>query len=840
MHTVVGATSYQNQDLVLDVGPDYDPEGIKLDAFEPFIDALCDGREFQMDAIRSACRFLAGRQYESTSALASANFARNPRLIERYGSLEALIASLPFPDKLACSIDHATGTGKSFVLYGIARVLLAAGTVDRVLILCPSLTIESGLKAKFRALSSDATLKALLPAGSYFANPDIVDANVTTRPGDICVENIDATYKHVRSSVRDSFLSQGGNTLVLCDEAHHIFSPPTGNRSIKRWKEFLDAPEFSFTRIVGVSGTCYVGNDYFPDVIHRYSLRQAMDDGRVKEVRYVSKDESNTQDERFQKYIQLHRENRQRHRSIKPLSIVVAGKIDTAVDVARQFVAALSESEHISVSEAERRVLVVSSRADHKDNVTKLAYVDRVDDPTEWIFSVSMLTEGWDVQNVFQVVPHEKRAFSSKLLIAQVLGRGLRIPDGFTRPALWVFNHSSWSKEIKSLVDEVLEQDRRLTSHPVIEGEHAAYHFRLHNLSYQTHVVEQELSRRGESGDVQLFKKGYVNFESQPPELERTTTFTAVHDGKEYTHTTTVHYSGHSVAEVVQRLRARLKSIDADGETQYAQTYRAPRLEGIVRASLERIGETRDLVSEQNLQHLYRAMGNTQREVAKAARIDLIPDQLTETSTREMRARSTSLASFRRDSTVFYDSESLAVSSDEDRLALAEITADDAPYPRHAAREVTPRAYFRTPVNVVLTSHEPERRFVRALFEPAHAERLMSWVKAPDSGFYEIAYSWRRGDHTKQARFNPDLFLRLSDGLTVLAIELKEDGDVSDENRAKLKYAKEHLARVNALQSEAVYHMKFLSPMSYDAFFKALRDGEVVSFVSALQASLEE
>jgi type III restriction enzyme len=51
----------------------------------------------------------------------------------------------------------------------------------------------------------------------------------------------------------------------------------------------------------------------------------------------------------------------------------------------------------------------------------------------EWIFSVSMLTEGWDVQNVFQIVPHEKRAFASKLLIAQVLGRGLRVPAGLKK-----------------------------------------------------------------------------------------------------------------------------------------------------------------------------------------------------------------------------------------------------------------------------------------------------------------------------------------------------------------------------------------------------------------------
>jgi len=49
----------------------------------------------------------------------------------------------------------------------------------------------------------------------------------------------------------------------------------------------------------------------------------------------------------------------------------------------------------------------------------------------EWIVSVSMLNEGWDVKRVFQIVPHEEKAFNSKLLIAQVLGRGLRVPNGW-------------------------------------------------------------------------------------------------------------------------------------------------------------------------------------------------------------------------------------------------------------------------------------------------------------------------------------------------------------------------------------------------------------------------
>jgi len=50
-------------------------------------------------------------------------------------------------------IKMATGTGKSYVLYGIAAIMLAEGQVDSVLVLCPSTTIETGLLGKFRQLA---------------------------------------------------------------------------------------------------------------------------------------------------------------------------------------------------------------------------------------------------------------------------------------------------------------------------------------------------------------------------------------------------------------------------------------------------------------------------------------------------------------------------------------------------------------------------------------------------------------------------------------------------------------------------------------------------------------
>jgi len=220
--------------------------------------------------------------------------------------------------------------------------------------------------------------------------------------------------------------------------------------------------------------------------------------------------------------------------------------------------------------------------------------------------------------------------------------------------------------------------------------------------------------------------------------------------------------------------------------------------------------------------------------------MELRPLELEKISTINMPARSAALRSFMKEATVFYDSESAETGEDADRAAVKEIADDDSAYPKRAARIISNKFFFKSPVNLVLATHEPERSFVARLFDAEIAAKLESWIKSPDTGFYEISYSWRRGDHTKQGRFNPDLFIKLLDSNDVLVVELKDDPDDSDENRAKLRFAAEHFDRINARQDEARYHMKFISPASYDAFFGAIRNGTAPNYISALQATLSQ
>ena len=58
----------------------------------------------------------------------------------------------------------------------------------------------------------------------------------------------------------------------------------------------------------------------------------------------------------------------------------------------------------------------------------QLLSVEDPANPTEIVIHVNMLKEGWDVTNLYTIVP--LRAANSKTLVEQSIGRGLRLPYG--------------------------------------------------------------------------------------------------------------------------------------------------------------------------------------------------------------------------------------------------------------------------------------------------------------------------------------------------------------------------------------------------------------------------
>jgi type III restriction enzyme len=279
--------------------------------YDAFLNLLCADRyAFQRDAIRASLRFLISAKYPDLERLARDNWDQYPALGQRHDSIDAYLDKMPLRGVKSASLDLATGTGKSFVMYALAAIALAEGIVDRVLVLCPSITIEEGLLEKFTALAGDGELWAIMrELGAVVVIPAIKQGNETIQAGDICVENIHAVYENTGSSIRDSFKGLGARTLVLNDEAHHLFSPP--ERGLKKWMEFLQDAEFGFRQIINVTGTPYIEDDYFPDIIFRFGLKQAIATNVVKKPNYKIEDSFVAHD--WQQTYAIHQDNKAKY-----------------------------------------------------------------------------------------------------------------------------------------------------------------------------------------------------------------------------------------------------------------------------------------------------------------------------------------------------------------------------------------------------------------------------------------------------------------------------------------------------------------------------------------------
>ena len=66
--------------------------------------------------------------------------------------------------------------------------------------------------------------------------------------------------------------------------------------------------------------------------------------------------------------------------------------------------------------------------AEEEEMIERLLKVEHTDEPTEIVIHVNMLKEGWDVTNLYTIVP--LRAANARTLIEQSIGRGLRLPYG--------------------------------------------------------------------------------------------------------------------------------------------------------------------------------------------------------------------------------------------------------------------------------------------------------------------------------------------------------------------------------------------------------------------------
>ena len=854
---------YNTKDLVLRVNVNYDPSRLSLDSWESFLDKLCGDREFQKEAIRNSVIFLASGRYKTIEDLIQENYKDNSELQAKYASLDEYEKDLQIKNKLAANIDLATGTGKSYVIYGIAQIMLGIGLVDKVLVLCPSLTIESGLKEKFLRLSGDFRLRSAIPQKTKFRNPRIIDANSTIKDGDICIENIHAVYERTGSSIQSSLRGNGSRVLILNDESHHVFNKVVGKgvggQDFKRWKEFLLDDEYGFKYILGFTGTAYIESEYFNDVLCRYSLRQAIEDKIVKNIEYVQKDDSLNRNEKFQKIYINHKDNADKLPKIKPLTILVTKDIQAANNLREDLIDFLRVKERLNKQKAEEKTLIVTSSNEHRANIPKLKTVDDKDDPTEWIVSVSMLTEGWDVKNVFQIVPWEDRAFNSKLLISQVLGRGLRVPDEYfsPQPRVIVFNHDSWSKNIKGLVNEILEIETKVESVVITSGDRKKYNFEIYNLDYEKEEIEITYQRNRQVYNYSNILKNGIKLESQIQKAEKGTIYETV-DGDIREKSYLIEYETYSIEDVLDKIYDEFEIRDWEGkilklgEKEYTQNNLPPRkiIKEIIVKSMGKVGIRGNILVEKNRNKILQSFGTLLRKKEKTVIPKLKFNKPFKISTLDIAKHSLSVGNFRgKFSALFYTNNYKNELYEKNTFVLKKMIEDNENSVKNEYNIFEINAFtFKTPLSLVFVTATPEFKFLKELIKTENIKLYDTWIKSRDLGFYGIDYTWTKGGHQIQNKFNPDFFIKIKkkSAIYIVVVETKADVDDSDENKAKYYYANEHFNRLNKKLGESKIKQKyifhFVSPSSYAEFFEYLKDDRLIKgqFRSEIENLLEK
>lgn len=854
----------------------------RFSEIEDYVRAVSGGREYQYQAIKHVMIYLWGGGYKDAGALAKENFALKEHLRERFGSEEIMLGHLPLADRISGVVHMATGTGKSYVMFAVAYLSLIMGLAKRVLVLGPSSTIiEEGLRDKFQTFLNRKDWNDRLPKEYQGKAIDLLTNNDAIEDGSITIENINAIYSV--GGIRDTLFKGIDEVLVLGDEIHHAYShlnfnvnkkaleldqevdPEKGRESEERaerlWMQFLKKNR-TITRHIGFTGTPYNKDDYFADVIFDYNIRTAINEKYIKDINPIINVETDegamqwTTEKRFAVVLKKHIENAKRYsyerngkRQVKPITVFYCPTQANAKTRSEEFVRFLAkwerEENHATGSEAEieqiarTKVICVTgaeSKKDYKNELNNIEEIDplKVGGKVEFIFCVGMLLEGWDVDNVFQIVPMEEKIFNSKLLISQVLGRGLRIPRKVlnvdilqTYPWLTVTNHEKFADHIKELMDAVTNSDMYISSEPlpVIEKDNwrGRHHFSVFNLNYLS-GVKLENATEEEQLPLSFRELALTKFD-----IDEKVTIERIKGTEKYA----LKKKTISVDSLVDSLYRRFKSREYEGihfDFGNGECHRCPQEDEIrntILAAMEKAGISDKELTEENKKQTDLFFNQFLPRGKKKRVFENIKGDIVPVSTQKLERGSVRVGELERDATAFI-SEAYQEEVDEKTKALLKHLADTRKpqiqqtlftldpigllkthkeYVRPLVDQddrppyIVNPSVFKTPQSAVLVSHAPEKEFVFRLLE--HSQYLEEWIKSPDKGFYSIDYEyWKGGKDRVRRGFNPDFFIKIN--LDEYISLLRKKGDVShlEELRKLQEQGVETIIRVVEIKSD--------------------------------------
>jgi type III restriction enzyme len=361
----------------------------------------------------------------------------------------------------------ATGVGKTRLMGAFITYLFRTRLSRHFFVLAPNLTIYNKLiadftpntpKYVFEGISEFATNPPELITGDNYQSGRGVRSEEAaqgrmfdTSPIHVNVFNISKINSEVRGdkAPRIKRLSEyighsyfdylaGLDDLVLIMDESHRYRATAGVKAINELKPILGL-ELTATPQVERGGD----SEPFKNVIYSYPLSNAMEDGFVKEPAVATRenfdiknyDETGLERLKLEDGVRVHENTKVELEVyardngkpiVKPFMLIVSKDVEHANSLAK-----VIEAETFFGGRYKGKVITVHSnlRGEEKDEtVQQLLSVEDRDNPTQIVIHVNMLKEGWDVTNLYTIVP--LRAANSKTLVEQSIGRGLRLPYG--------------------------------------------------------------------------------------------------------------------------------------------------------------------------------------------------------------------------------------------------------------------------------------------------------------------------------------------------------------------------------------------------------------------------
>lgn len=356
-------------------------------------------------------------------------------------------------DFMSLTFALATGVGKTRLMGAFITYLYTQKGIKNFFVVAPNLTIYEKLKQDLGNPSSEkyvfrgiGCFKSMLPnliTGENYREKGMMGgfSDVT-----INVFNI-SKFNRELGRIRDlseylgssyfNYLASRDDLVVLMDESHH-YRADKGLAAINELKPVLGL-ELTATPQVE-QGTKTVK---FKNVVYEYPLSAAIKDGFTKTPYAMTRrdiaDYNFTQDEidkmMLSDGISNHERVKERLKDyainngvepVKPFVLVVCKDTKHA----EQVKAYISSSDFFDGKYADKTIILHSNQrgAEKDENVQLLLDVEKFTNPIEIVIHVNILKEGWDVNNLYTIIP--LRTAASQTLREQTIGRGLRLPYG--------------------------------------------------------------------------------------------------------------------------------------------------------------------------------------------------------------------------------------------------------------------------------------------------------------------------------------------------------------------------------------------------------------------------